>query len=157
MHILTVPNEVLHQKSTPVKFPLSREDKDFLKNLLKQVMDDEGAAGLAAVQVGKLIRAAIVTDMKRNPTILINPQITFSSSEQVSGDEGCLSIPGKEYEIKRAKVVKVKYQDQKGKWVEITARDWYARVIQHEIDHMNGTLVSDIGKLVEKQPEDKDI
>ncbi len=115
---------------------------------LHQMLDDmaetmyaaEGV-GLAAPQVGILRRFCIV-DIGDGLIELINPVVISASGEQI-GQEGCLSIPGKYAEVKRAMKVTVRAQDRFGKSFEITANELKARAILHEMDHLDGVLYID--------------
>ena len=145
MKILTVPNEILRKKSEDVKFPLSNEDKNLALEMEKMVRSDKGSAGLAAPQVGFLKRIIVVTDKNRKPKILINPKITFYSPKKTKMNEGCLSIPNQLFEVERAFNVKGEYFNIKGRKILETFVGWEARVLQHEIDHLDGVLIDQIG------------
>lgn len=147
--ILTAPNSILNQTSQEVSFPLSRQDKLLGDDLQKMVDEDKGSAGLAAPQVGELKRMVVVSNKKKRTQLLINPQITLSSKDSEKFVEGCLSIPGKLFEVQRPKTIKYTYQDRKGRWYTAKATGWEARVILHEIDHLNGILISQLGKLAD--------
>lgn len=98
--------------------------------------------GLAAPQVGVLKRLIIV-DVEEDFHVLINPHISEMSGERVLGIEGCLSIPGVEAEVERALSVKVRALNLDGEPVELERSDLVARVLQHEIDHLDGVLFID--------------
>lgn len=98
--------------------------------------------GLAAPQVGVSLRLIIV-DVDEELHILINPEIVEAGEERVLGAEGCLSIPGVEAEVKRALRVTVRALDLSGHEVRVEAEELLARVLQHEIDHLNGVLFID--------------
>ena len=102
--------------------------------------------GLAAPQLGKNIRVVVVdisTKEEENDLIeLINPEITDSSGTQTS-EEGCLSLPGFYGNVVRKKAVRVEALDRKGESIVIDAVDMLSRVLQHEIDHLDGTLFFD--------------
>lgn len=95
--------------------------------------------GLAAPQVG-VQRAFFVYDYDENPGVLINPTIVESDGEWAF-EEGCLSIPDMAFEIVRPKQILVKAADLDGNDVELEADEVFARLIQHEIDHLNGVLL----------------
>jgi peptide deformylase len=100
-------------------------------------------AGLAAPQIGKSIRLAVVdVSNGKNPEakiVLINPEITHAEGEKRE-EEGCLSIPGFRGYVVRPQFITVKAQNAKGEWFEMKAEDYLARAFCHEIDHLNGIL-----------------
>ena len=129
---------------------------DFDKELRTLVHDltetllNEGGAGLAAPQIGESVRVLVAeyTDESRNEhhkVALVNPEIVKASDEEELGTEGCLSIPGVVGDnVPRALAVTVKARDPKGKEVRVKAEGWWARILQHEIDHLNGVLYIDL-------------
>ena len=112
---------------------------------MAQTMAKGQGIGLAAPQVGILRRVIVIHGDFKGQRILglINPKITKMSKEKEKDTEGCLSFPGIFLEIKRAKEIKVKGLDINGKKVKLKAKDLLARVLQHEIDHLNGILFFD--------------
>jgi len=101
--------------------------------------------GLAAVQVGHSIRLAIINkeadkSLKEHLAI-INPKIFSASDEMDPEDEGCLSVPGKTCVVPRHRKIKVRYTDVFGQEQKLKATGLFARVIQHEIDHLDGILI----------------
>ena len=103
--------------------------------------------GLAAPQVGQLLR---LFDMDvtwkegaRSPVVCINPAITWRSSGRATGAEGCLSIPGERYPLRRAPRVILRALDLEQKPFEVAADGWLARIFQHENDHLDGVLYAD--------------
>ena len=147
--ILTISkhDKILHTKSEPVK-KINREIKELIEDI-KDTIDANPAVGLAAPQIGVLKRVVGVRpsyekgqekEEMQPPLILINPEIIEQSEEVVEGEEGCLSIPGMVGVVDRKPKLKVRYQDEKGKWQERAFEDWDARVVQHEIDHLDGVL-----------------
>lgn len=110
-------------------------------------MDAENGVGLAAPQIGHSIRLAIIkTD--EGPLALINPYIKKKSWKKELGEEGCLSIPKVFGEVKRYLSIDVETLDRDGKKVNFTAKGFFARVIQHEIDHLDGVLFIDKTKKI---------
>ncbi len=95
--------------------------------------------GLAANQIGSLARI-FVCDIGEGPNVFINPVISKLKGEE-EDEEGCLSVPGITVPIKRAKQVTIKALDREGKPVKIVAKDLLARVFQHEMDHLDGTVI----------------
>ncbi len=106
--------------------------------------------GLAAPQVGVLKRLIIV-DVEDDFYVLANPIILEQSAERALGIEGCLSIPGIEAEIERAKRIRVEGLTLKNEKILIDAEDLLARVLQHEIDHLNGVLFIDYLSAIKRQ------
>lgn len=131
---------ILREKAKPVE----RVDKNVvnLARSMLETMREEKGVGLAAVQVGFLERI-FVCDPGDNPLVLINPEIIEVSKEKEVVEEGCLSLPRVTVNIARPKKVKVKALDLKGRVQIIEAEDLLARIIQHEIDHLNGNLILD--------------
>ncbi|ACK67906.1 peptide deformylase [Rippkaea orientalis PCC 8801] len=123
---------------------------DTIRQLAKemlQTMYSSNGIGLAAPQVG-VHKQLIVVDCDPNdpanqPIILINPQITRFSQELCVVEEGCLSIPGVYLDVTRPKAIEVSFRDEQGKPRKLQATDLLARVIQHEMDHLNGVMFVD--------------
>lgn len=120
--------------------------QDFLLDL-EETMKKKDGAGLAAPQVGKNIRICVIQDEKRS-FFMINPQITKKSWARETAEEGCLSVLNEQGEIiyalvERHKKVNCVYLDKQGKIKKIKAEKMLARVIQHEIDHLDGILFID--------------
>ena len=109
---------------------------------MAQTMEKGQGVGLAAPQVGILKRIIVIkTDLRSQRILaLINPKIVKRGREKEKGEEGCLSFPGIFLEIKRAKEVKVKAININGEKVNLKAKGILARILQHEIDHLNGVL-----------------
>ena len=109
-----------------------------------ELMHDALGVGLAATQLGVLHRVLVYRAFPEDPvTALVNPVLEWSSEELEVAEEGCLSLPGVHVEVERAAQVKVRAQDQDGGELQIEADGLTARVIQHEIDHLNGVLILD--------------
>lgn len=126
----------------------SREVTKF-DNRLKYLVEDmfetmyhaEGV-GLAAPQVGILKRVIVIDDREGNKLEMVNPVIKEMDGEEVQ-IEGCLSLPHKQGSVKRATHIVVDYYDKDNNKKTLETRDFFARIIQHEIDHLNGILYSD--------------
>jgi peptide deformylase len=140
IQILKDPHPVLHEKAEEIKFG----EPQFLIDLSSDMIDimrmNDGA-GLAAPQIGASIRL-IVFEGQKNPWVMFNPRIVKKSGS-ARAVEMCLSIPNKRIGVVRAKQITVKYQDHDGKEYTQKFRGDEARVIQHEIDHLNGILITD--------------
>ena len=108
-----------------------------------ETMYDEAGIGLAAPQVGLSIRLMVVGDERgRNPQALVNPIITAQGGA-ITAEEGCLSIPGVFADVTRAEWVQLEAHDLEGQPVSIRATGFRARVLQHEMDHLDGILFID--------------
>jgi peptide deformylase len=147
--ILTRERPVLRRKAHKV----SQFDHS-LERLVQDMWDtmyDAPGVGLAAPQIGVPLRV-LVAEWKEDAdgqhheyrAALVNPEIVKRSEEELLGTEGCLSIPGYVGDnIRRAAAVTVKARDPKGKEVRVHAEGWFARILQHEIDHLDGILFTD--------------
>lgn len=109
---------------------------------MELTMKEKDGIGLAAPQIGKEIRL-IVINTKDGPIAMINPKITKKSWKKELGEEGCLSIPDFFGGVKRHKKINLIYTDKNGNKIRLAAEGLFARVIQHEIDHLNGVLFID--------------
>ncbi len=137
--ILEYPDPVLRQqaKAVPKRDPHIRR----LVEDMAAIMRESSGLGLAANQIG-VLQKVFVYDDGTELGVLINPKIVSASGEQI-GVEGCLSVPGLQGEVKRADEVVVKGTDLNGKTVKVKAQGLLARIFQHEMDHLNGTLFID--------------
>lgn len=127
--------------------------KTFVKVMIETMVQKDGV-GLAAPQVGRSIRLAVidVSSGKCDPYVLINPAIFFSSEEKTYSDEGCLSLPGITLKINRSSRVSVKALDENGKeYIIENADGLLARALQHEIDHLNGIMIVDHVSALQKK------
>lgn len=107
-----------------------------------------GGIGLAAPQIGIPLRV-VVADVGRGPIAIVNPRLRRRVGAEV-GIEGCLSIPGVYGEVGRAQRVEIEGRTPWGRRVVVRSRDLLARVFQHEIDHLNGVLFTDPGRLIRR-------
>ncbi|WP_108669748.1 peptide deformylase [Peribacillus acanthi] len=136
--IVTFPDKILEQKCDKVTAFDGKLAK-LLNNMYDTMIEADGV-GLAAPQIGLKKQIAIVDIGDESGTLeMINPMIIETKGEQ-TGPEGCLSFPGVYGEVNRPYFVKIKAFDRKGREYELEAEDFYARAIQHEIDHLNGVL-----------------
>lgn len=148
LKILINPNPILRKKSEMVEEEKIL-DKDFQNLLLdmEETMIKKDGAGLAAPQIGKNIRVVVISHNSKT-LFLINPQITKKSWAKEIEEEGCLSVLNEKGEIiyapiERHKKVNCIYFDEKGIKQKIMADKLFARVIQHELDHLDGILFID--------------
>lgn len=142
--IVKEPDPILRKTCKPV----SKFNANLHKLLddMAETMYDAQGVGLAAPQIGILKRVIVVDTLEEDgPGLLevVNPEIIQSKGSQL-GPEGCLSIPGLQGEVKRFQHIVVKGHTRDGDQLEIVAEDFLAVVLQHEIDHLNGILFTDI-------------
>ena len=140
LEIRTLPDPVLRRKAKRVA-----NIDGSIQKLIDDMIDTLRAirgVGLAAPQIGKSLRIAVIEIPEKEVIILINPEIIKRQGERVV-DEGCLSVPGYYGEVKRSKVVKVKAQDRSGKEFRLRREGLLAHALEHEIDHLNGVLYVD--------------
>ena len=140
------PSDVLRQQCQPIG-EVTEEIKQLARDMLLTMML-EGGVGLAAPQIGKLLRIFVVDIRwpenldKSDPHIFINPEVIIPEGEEpVIGPEGCLSFPGGRAKVARYKTIKVKHLDGEGFPVETEATGFFARAIQHEMDHLDGKTI----------------
>ena len=138
-NIRTEGDPILGKISKPI-LEMSDKTKQLIGDMLETMYHANGV-GLAAVQVGFLKRIVVidVSEDGNAPIILINPEIIDKSGSQ-TGDEGCLSVPGKSGQVTRAMKVKVKAFNEKMELFELEGEELLARAIQHEVDHLDGIL-----------------
>ena len=154
--IRTYGDPVLRQKAEPIQ-KIDDATRAFAQDMIETMRVSEGC-GLAAQQIGKALSICVVEvlpdydiDKENNrlnpdlsmPMVLINPEIIQSSENTDAWEEGCLSFPDVRGSITRPYEIQVKFTDEKGKPHHITAKGLVARVIQHEVDHLNGVLFID--------------
>ncbi len=144
--IVKEPDEVLHKRAKEVT-KITPNVQKLLDDMADTMYDADGV-GLAAPQVGILKRLIVVDVGDEHGLIkMINPEIVESEGEQF-GPEGCLSIPGWNGDVRRAEKVKVKGLDREGNELIVTATGLLSRAFQHEIDHLNGVLFTDVAERV---------
>ena len=147
LEIRTLPDPVLRQKAKRV----SQIDGSIQK-LIDDMIDTMRAArgvGLAAPQVGVSLRIAVIEMPGEDVITLINPEIVRRQGERVL-DEACLSVPGYHGEIKRSVTVKVKALDRQGREIRLKGEELLAEALEHETDHLKGTLYIDHAEGPEK-------
>ena len=136
-NIRQIGEEVLNKKSKEVK-EVSERTKQLIDDMFETMYDAYGV-GLAAVQVGVLKRIVVIDTTGEEPVLLINPVIVETDGEQ-TGQEGCLSVPGKSGIVTRPEYVKVKAFNEKMEPFEIEGTGFLARALCHEIDHLDGHI-----------------
>jgi peptide deformylase len=143
--ILIVPDPVLRKTSRAVTPADAQAVRALLPKMFATMYKAPGI-GLAAPQVGKLLRVVVMDlqpDKVPAPMVLINPEIIAASDEKATREEGCLSLPDQYADVTRPAWVKVRYQDEAGAKQEIAGDGLLAACLQHEIDHLNGVLFID--------------
>ena len=160
--IVQAGDPVLRQQSRPLtKDEISSPQIQQLIEWMRDTMREAPGVGLAAPQIGLPIQLAVIEDraeylahhsaeelasQQRTHTpfhVIINPKLTFLDDTAVEFFEGCLSVEGYQAVVKRALNVRVECLNERGEEQTIEAHGWYARILQHEIDHLNGTLYVD--------------
>ncbi len=147
LQIITMGDPLLNQKS-PAVTELDGALENLVKEMFRSMYNGKGV-GLAAVQVGRLLRVFITHLPKDEPRVFINPELLTTSIDENIYEEGCLSVPAVYADVKRPAVVRVQALDIKGKPFTIQAEEFLARVVQHELDHLNGIL------FIDKVPKNK--
>ena len=141
--ILKYPDPDLRKKAAPVE-DFGEELEKLVKDMAETMYDAPGA-GLAATQIG-VHQQVVVMDVgpkeDKELTVLINPQILEAEGEIVD-EEGCLSVIEFSAKVKRARKIAVQAKDMQGNPLDFEAEEWFARVIQHEVDHLQGVLYID--------------
>ncbi len=161
--IVTLPDPVLRRKAKAVT-EFGKDLQTLIDDMIETMRDAPGV-GLAAPQVGVSERLAVieyvededdedeavegVAEPPKPPKpkqlyVIINPEIVKASEEKIMGIEGCLSIPGLLGEVERHEALQVKALNRHGKPVKLKVDGWLARIFQHEIDHLNGVLFTDL-------------
>jgi peptide deformylase len=141
--IVTIGNEVLRQKTEDLD-PQELQTPEFLQ-LLDDMIDTMATAngvGLAAPQIG-VSKRVFVAETDDGPIALINAHITHYHKKMAKYEEGCLSIPGKFADVWRHREVTVEALTASGEPIQFVAKGFFARVMQHEIDHLDGILYVD--------------
>jgi len=162
LKIVQVGDPVLRQEARELSIEeIQHRELQRLIEMMRDTMRDAPGVGLAAPQIGLPIQLAVIEDRaeysrdvaaerlaerERQPVAfhaLINPRIVERSEEQAEFYEGCLSLAGFSALVRRSRAVTVEYLNESGSACRIEARGWYARILQHEIDHLNGQLYID--------------
>ena len=145
LSILVAPHPTLKARCRPVTGADSEQVRALLPRMFASMYQAPGI-GLAAPQVGVLLRLAIVDlipDKRKSPVVLINPEVVATSEELASREEGCLSLPGQYAQVVRPAHVKVRFTDETGARREIEGAGLLSACLQHEIDHLDGVLFID--------------
>lgn len=140
LEVLKDGNSILKNKSIPT---LMNDEVKTLVEDMKETMVFENGIGLAAPQVGVNLRVIVVKTLQDEIQEMINPTIIWFSERRVSMEEGCLSIRGQYVDVIRPYMIGVKFMDLSGKYRKWKLKGLEARVVQHEIDHLDGVLMTD--------------
>ena len=146
--ILRLGHPTLREIAAPVTEFATPALEGLVADMLETMRANDGA-GLAAIQIGVLLRV-VVFELDHNPryptaepvplTVLVNPDLTFLDDERESGWEGCLSVPGLRGLVPRYKRLRYRGFDALGRQIDRTVSGFHARVVQHECDHLDGIL-----------------
>lgn len=131
---------ILRKTSKEVK-EVTPKVRELIDDMLETMYEANGV-GLAAPQVG-ILKRIVVIDVGEGPLVMINPQIVKTEGSQ-TGDEGCLSVPGKAGQVTRPNEVTVRFMDEDGEYYELEGTELLARAICHECEHLDGKLYIDI-------------
>ena len=141
LQIRTLPDPVLRQKAKRVT-KIDNSIQKLIDDMIDTLRAEPNRAGLAAPQVGVLLRVVVIELPEQELITMINPEIIKKEGERIV-QEGCLSIPGYFGEIKRAVTVKVKSKDRYGKQFRLKAQGLLAQALEQEIEHLDGILYID--------------
>ncbi len=149
LKIAVLGNPVLRIPAEPVKNVQAPDIQRLIDDMIETMREYRGV-GLAAPQVHRSLQIVTIEANEEGqspktgtPTVLINPRITAASDQLEEDWEGCLSIPDLRGKVSRHKEIEVQAQDRRGRTLHLPARDFFARVIQHECDHLNATVFLD--------------
>lgn len=147
-NIRTLGDDILRKTSKPIK-EITPKITELIEDMFDTMYEAEGV-GLAAPQVGILKRIVVIDIGDGNPLVMINPEIIEKSGEQ-TGQEGCLSVPGKAGIVTRPNYVKARAWDENMKLYVVEGEGLLARAICHELDHLDGNMYVDFveGELME--------
>jgi peptide deformylase len=141
LEIRTLPDSILRQKAKKVT-RIDSSVRKLIDDMIETLRAEPNRAGLAAPQVGVLLRIAVIELPEHGLITLVNPEIVKKEGERVV-QEGCLSVPGYFGEIKRAVTVKVKAKDRYGKQFRLKAEGLLAQALEQETEHLDGILYID--------------
>ncbi len=151
--IETPDNPILRKKAR--KVTVFDAELQVLIDDMIETMREANGVGLAGPQVNQSLRLTVVETLpeydeediaiegSRELYVLVNPEIVWKSRKMVEGIEGCLSIPGWVGEVSRYEGIRVRALDRNGKKIKLRLADWSARIVQHEVDHLDGVLFID--------------
>ncbi len=146
--VLEVGHPILREPARPLSFAEipGTETKNLIDSM-REAMRAMGGVGLAAPQVGEQLRLFVVEDPGSDPPIpfrvFINPELSVRGSGVIKLFEGCLSVPGFQAMVSRPRTIAVRALDHNGEPFVCEAEEWHARILQHELDHLEGRLFVD--------------
>lgn len=153
--IITAPSKILSVPTQKVEF-FDQKLHKIIKDMVR-VMRHFSGIGIAANQIGLSLQIIAIEcktkDAKIPLTVILNPKTISKSQELNSKAEGCLSLPEIEVEVSRSNAIKIKGNNPKGKTITISAKGLFARIIQHELDHLQGILITDRGKILKNHDD----
>jgi peptide deformylase len=167
--IVTLPDPVLRRKARVIT-TFDKQLQTVIDDMIETMREAPGV-GLAAPQVGISERLIVVEyyenaeaeeiedEARKKVWVMINPEIIKTSEEKVLGVEGCLSIPNLVGEVERHETIQIKALNRRGQAMRLKVQGWLARIFQHEIDHLNGVVFTDLATKVwlpETQEEKED-
>lgn len=162
LDIITIPNPILRRKAQKVT-DFGKDFRTLVDNMIETMRDAPGV-GLAAPQVAESIRLIVVEygddedeEAPKKLYVVANPEYVEKSEEMVLGIEGCLSVPDLVGEVARHERIVIKGQNKHGQSVKIKAEGWLARIFQHEIDHVDGIVYTDLTDNIWKPGDDEEI
>ena len=141
LEIVTLGNEILRKRAAVIP-DIDKKVADLAMAMIDSMHTGKGI-GLAGPQVGELKRLFVTHIEGDTPRVFINPQITLTAEEQALYEEGCLSIPGMFADVERPIAITVQAWNEKGRPFTLDAEGLLARVVLHELDHLNGVLFID--------------
>jgi peptide deformylase len=152
--IVTLPDPILRRKARAVT-TFDKKLQTVIDDMIETMRDAPGV-GLAAPQIGISDRLIVVEyyeneqaeeaeeEAKKKVWVMLNPEIVKASDEKVMGVEGCLSVPNLVGEVERHEAVQIKGLNRHGQPMRVKVSGWLARIFQHEIDHLNGVVFTDL-------------
>jgi peptide deformylase len=157
LEVLIAPDPILKKKCENVEI-VDDSIRAIMDDMLETMYHDDGV-GLAANQVG-ILKKIIVFDLQNDdeterpegfyPIFMANPEVIDFSKEMIEAKEACISVPGQQISVSRHATVKVKYLDYNNQTKELDAGGWFARAIQHEMDHLDGRILVDYLSSIKK-------
>jgi len=144
LRVRVYPDKVLRRRAEKIVRDGFGDELGQLASKMADIMYDSAGVGLAAPQVGVSLRLIVIdpTPERQSPTFLVNPRIVDSSG-RYTDVEGCLSLPGVSAEVNRAERLTVEFETLAGKPDSLDAKGLPARIVQHEVDHLDGRLFID--------------